>query len=212
MDQPHCPDPSTGWGRSRAAWLALPILIALLFGFALPARSAPPFAPTSTPDRLATPVVPDNPTPIDLGRKVYYNDCMPCHGDRGQGLTEEWRNVWVEDHRNCWARGCHGGRADDGGFPLPPTIPAVIGPEANHARFESSTDLLTYLQRTHPPQRPGALSVADYEEVTAFLWHENQRAETVINPTLYVMIGGGVTIVAASIILIYHKRRTSRSG
>ena len=111
----------------------LPVVILALLCVASPSRSESPIVPTPTLDRLATPVVPENPTPVDLGRQVYYLNCMPCHGDAGQGLTEEWRNVWVEDHRNCWAKGCHGGRLEDEGSPLPRTIPAVMGPEAMQA-------------------------------------------------------------------------------
>ena len=36
-------------------------------------------------------------------------------------------------------------------------------------------DLFVYLQQTQPPQRPGALSDAEYWALTAFLLHENDR-------------------------------------
>lgn len=174
------------------------------------ARSSSSITPTPTRDRLATPVVPENPTPVDLGRQVYYLNCMPCHGDVGQGLTDEWRNVWVEDHRNCWAKGCHGGRLEDEGFPLPKTIPAVIGPAATLAHQATSDELLAYLQQTHPPQRPGKLEKVEYEEVTAFLWHENQRDEIAISPAPAVIAAGCLTVVAVSLLLLYRARRRRR--
>jgi len=31
-----------------------------------------------------------------------------CHGDHGQGLTEEWRSSFASDQRDCWQSGCHG--------------------------------------------------------------------------------------------------------
>jgi mono/diheme cytochrome c family protein len=186
----------------------LPLLILALLCVTSPSRSESQIVPTPTLDRLATPVVPENPTPVDLGRKVYYQNCMPCHGDVGQGLTEEWRNVWVDDHRNCWARGCHGGRVEDEGFPLPQTIPAVIGPEADSLKYASSVELLAYLVKTHPPQHPGILEKAEYEEVTAFLWHENRRDEVNISPSVGVIMVGGLALVILSLALFQRARRT----
>ena len=156
--------------------------------------------PTPTPDRLATPVVPENPTPIDLGSKVYYQNCMPCHGDRGQGLTDEWRQVWVADHRDCWARGCHGGRVDDEGFALAKTVPPVIGMETNLARYASVDQLLEFVQHTQPPQLPGALSQDDYRSVTLFLWHANGRDATVVDPAVPVIAGLGLACVGLFIV------------
>lgn len=132
---------------------------------------------------------------------------MPCHGDAGQGLTDEWREVWVEDHQNCWAKGCHGGRVDDEGFPLPQTIPAVIGPEANMAQQATSTELIAYLEQTHPPQRPGKLEKQEYEEVTAFLWHENQRDIAGGQPVPAVIIAGSLLLAALVLWLLYRVRR-----
>ncbi len=206
MDQPQRSSPPLEQQQSRAIWWVLLILFTALLCFTSPVRSQGPIVPTPTIDRLATPVVPDNPTPIDLGRKVYHLNCMSCHGDVGQGLTDEWRNVWEADHRNCWAKGCHGGRRGDS-FPVPRTIPAVIGPEADLQHYTSSDELVAYLQQTHPPWRPGALAKAEYQEVTAFLWHENQRDKAVIHPALFVIIAGVSTIIAIVIVLRYRARR-----
>ncbi len=143
------------------------------------ARPAPRFDLTPGPDRLATPVLPPSPLPADYGRQVYYLNCMPCHGDVGQGLTDEWRDVWEEDHRDCWASGCHGGRVDDEGFPVPRSIPAVIGKLPILGNFSTSEELFDYLKLTHPPQRPGVLSDEDYRNVTVLLWAASNR----IDPT-----------------------------
>ncbi len=151
----------------------------LIFGFdsARPRMAAGQSAPEPTPtiDRLATPVLPASPQPRDFGQQVYYLNCMPCHGDVGQGLTDEWRDVWEEDHRDCWASGCHGGRAGDEGFPVPHTIPAVIGVSPILEQFHATEELYNYLRLTHPPQRPGALSDTDYYNVTALLWEASGR-------------------------------------
>ena len=127
--------------------------------------------------------------------------------DCRQGLTEEWRNVWVEDHRNCWAKGCHGGRLEDEGFPLPKTIPAVIAPEANSRQFASFDELQAYLVRTHPPQQPGALDRAEYEEVTAYLWHENRRDEAAVPVVAGAIVAGVLALAALLLAFIFLVRR-----
>jgi hypothetical protein len=133
---------------------------------------------TPTPDRLATPVMPEAPTQVDVGRNLYYYHCMPCHGDQGQGLTDEWRQVWVQDHQNCWGRGCHSGRSDEEGFFIPRYVPPVSGSPQALNPFHTAQDLFAFLRRTQPPQRPGALSDVEYWELTAFLLHENDRLAT----------------------------------
>jgi hypothetical protein len=132
-------------------------------------------SPTPTFDPMATPVLPENPTQIDLGRFSYFFNCMPCHGDIGQGLTDAFRQTWVEDHQNCWGRGCHAGRQMDEGFPLPTIIPAVISDTDALQNFHAFDELYNYLRTTHPPQRPGKLSDDDYRALTAFLWAENGK-------------------------------------
>jgi len=59
--------------------------------------------------------------------------------------------------------------AGDEGFPVPHTIPAVIGAPPVLGNFHTSEELFEYLKQTHPPQRPGALSDTDYHNVTALL-------------------------------------------
>ncbi len=158
-------------------WLSIGAIIflsLLTFNPPEPASAAPAFQvpePQPTPDRLAIPVLSDNPTQVEIGSSVYYYNCMPCHGDQCQGLTDEFREIWVEDHQNCWASGCHGGRERDEGFPLPRQIPDVLGLES----FQETEDLFQYLQITHPPQRPGALSEAEYWSATAFLLYKSGR-------------------------------------
>lgn len=141
----------------------------------IPAKAQELSATPAHYDPLATPVIPENPSQADLGRSVFYYNCMPCHGDRGQGLTDEWRAVWVEDHQDCWGRGCHGGRVQDEGFPLPKYIPAVISSADALQRFVTPEDLYNYLKTTHPPQDPGYLQEDEYRAVTTFLLVENGR-------------------------------------
>lgn len=173
--------------------------------------------PAPTPDRLAEPDLPDNPTQYEQGRHVYWLNCMPCHGDVGQGLTDEFRSIWEEEHQDCWASGCHGGRAEDEGFPLPRTIPAVIFLPGNQAAFAMGTDLFEYLRTTHPPQHPGKLTEEDYWAVTAFIMVENQalpagkkigpRNETLIQNMTWWLAAAGLALLAASASFALLRRR-----
>lgn len=173
--------PAEGFGR-RGIQLGL-LLSALLLPlcFALPpdatATAAGP-SPTPEPDPLAIPVLPEHPTEVDLGREIYYYHCMPCHGDKGQGLTDEWRGVWDEDHQNCWSRGCHGGRIEDQGFPIPHSIPPVMPPFATLTGFSSVKELAAFLHTNHPPQSPGVLDEAECESLAAYLTQQGRQTPT----------------------------------
>ena len=130
-------------------------------------------APVPTPDRLAEPEVSDHPTQYEEGRYLYWMHCMPCHGDFGQDLTEDFISLWPEDHQNCWGRGCHGGKLMDEGFPIPKSIPAVISESGEVLAFSTPEDLYEYLQTTHPPQSPGYLEEEEYWAMTSFVFTEN---------------------------------------
>ena len=119
--------------------------------------------------------MPEEPTEIDIGRNLYYHSCMPCHGDIGQGLTDEWREVWVDDHQYCWGRGCHSGDDMNEGFPIPKVVPAVMGPLPILQNFSTENELYSYLSETHPPQQPGALEADEYRALAAFLLSESGR-------------------------------------
>ena len=165
-------------GNKRPFGFLGSLCLAILFacsawvgGLAAPPTPEPEPQPIET-DRLALPTLPPNPTAIELGNYSYYYNCMPCHGDQGQGLTDEWRMVWVEDHRNCWDRGCHAGRPKDEGFPIPRYVPGVTALE----RFADAQALFEYLKATHPPQHPGNLADEEYGSLTAFLWDKAGRS------------------------------------
>ena len=148
-------------------------------------------SPSPTYDPLLVPVLPENASASEFGKYLYYFHCMPCHGDHGQGLTDEFRQVWVEDHQNCWGRGCHGGRPQDEGFPIPTVVPPVIS-EADALRgFGDFASLQAYLHDTHPPQFPGKLSDREYHALTAYLWESNQK------PAVEEAMGALVAVTAA---------------
>src|SRR5215467_8930723 len=73
------------------------LLLAGLFfqnGLADSVRLKADVVSTPTIDRLAEPTLPAQPSQADYGSQVYWLNCSPCHGDRGQGLTDEFRQQY----------------------------------------------------------------------------------------------------------------------
>lgn len=126
-----------------------------------------------TPDRLAQPTLPAQPSQADQGAQVYWLSCLPCHGDKGQGLTEEFIQTYPEEDRNCWLSGCHGANPYESGFTLPQTIPAVIGKEAALQKFGNAAALRAYIKAAMPYWKPGSLTDEQAWQATAFLLREN---------------------------------------
>lgn len=124
--------------------------------------------PTPTIDRLAAPPTVENPTQADEGAQLFWLHCQPCHGDRGQGLTDEWRAQYPPEDQNCWESGCHGRRPYENGFTLPTAVPAVTSDESLE-RFESMAQVYGYMSSAMPYQNPGHLSEEEYLAITAFL-------------------------------------------
>jgi hypothetical protein len=152
-------------------------------GFFSPALATPPAdTPSPTYDPLTIPELPDNPSAFEMGEYLYYFHCMPCHGDLGQGLTDAFRAVWVEDHQNCWGRGCHSGRSMDEGFPIPTVVPQIIATDDALPQFADFDELQTYLHDTHPPQYPGKLEDSQYQALTVFLWAKNDKPTLTLTP------------------------------
>ncbi len=161
------------------ALLALGIFMASRAG-AAPAAQAPQVTPTplseATPDpavRLAQPVPIPGETQLNRGAYKYWGVCMACHGDRGQGLTDEWRTVYGEDS-NCWGSGCHGKDHPPQGFEIPKTltIPAVAG-AGRLGRFANAQELYDFIHATMPWWNPGSLSSSDAWAVTAQILRMN---------------------------------------
>lgn len=159
----------------------------ILLGIALTGLTTPAAAQGGTPtpppmierlepapmvDRLAAPPMPDNPTQADYGAQVYYQICMVCHGDRGQGLTDEWRGVLDLEDQDCWQSRCHASNYPPGGFVFPKYVPPVIGPLVIN-RFQSALELHDYIQAKMPWQAAGTRSEEEYWQLTAFLLRLN---------------------------------------
>lgn len=158
--------------RSAAYSLGIALLIAALF-FNAGAAQAPVQAQTTpTPDRLAQPTLPASPSQADRGAQVWWLSCLPCHGDRGQGLTDEFRLTYPPEEQYCWESGCHGARPYDQGFTLPTSIPAVIGPGALQ-KFPDAAVLHAYIAAAMPYWKPGSLTEEESWSVTAFMLRES---------------------------------------
>ena len=123
-------------------------------------------------ERLAEPTLPAQPSQADHGAQDYWLYCLPCHGERGQGLTEEFRETYPPDEVNCWQSGCHGKRPYEFGFTLPTQIPAVVDHSAL-AKFADAAQLNAYIRATMPYWNPGSLTEDEAWRVTAFLLREN---------------------------------------
>ena len=127
---------------------------------------------TPIPDRLAEPTLPADPFQADHGAQVYWLSCMPCHGDQGQGLTDEFRATYPPEEEYCWESGCHGANPYESGFTLPKKVPAVVG-ETSLAKFTDAAQLNAYIRATMPFWNPGSLTEEESWRVTAFLLRKN---------------------------------------
>lgn len=159
----------------KTAWVILLILLLAAAGGAL--FSTPPasaqMVPTPDSDRLAPWPTVYPPAQADQGAQVYYQRCMVCHGDRGQGLTVEWRGVFDPEDQNCWQSGCHNQtRLPPDGFVFPKAVPAVAGPGVL-TRFGTAQNLFDFLKHSMPYQAPNSLGDEAYWQITAYLLRTN---------------------------------------
>jgi cytochrome c len=110
----------------------------------------------------------ESPTQADEGAYLYWLNCQPCHGDQGQGLTDEWRAQYPPEDQNCWLSGCHGRQPYENGFTVPTVVPPVTG-ENSLGRFETMGQVYDFIRTAMPYQAPGSLSDEEYLAITAFL-------------------------------------------
>jgi quinol-cytochrome oxidoreductase complex cytochrome b subunit/mono/diheme cytochrome c family protein len=95
---------------------------------------------------------------------------MACHGDVGQGLTEEWRNAFGTEDRNCWQSECHGPDHPPQGFLIPKDklAPAVAG-AGKLARFKNAQELRDFIYASMPWWDPGQLTGEEAWQVTSYI-------------------------------------------
>ena len=119
------------------------------------------------PDLLA-PILPENPTQADLGEQDYYQICLACHGNWGQGLTDEWRETGFTDDANCWQSKCHAANHPAHGFEIPREMPPILGRGALSG-INNAEELYQVILETMPWWDPGQLSVEQSLNLTAYL-------------------------------------------
>jgi len=129
-------------------------------------------------ENLTAPHMSAEPSQLEIGAETYYQICLACHGDWGQGLTDEWRETWGED-QNCWQSKCHASNHPVEGFELPKTIPPVLG-QGSLARYRTGEELQANISLTMPWWNPGSLTEEQSWAVTAYLM--NKRGE--LSPNL----------------------------
>jgi len=196
-------------GQARRL-LLIPVVICtlglLLFASSkADAASKPQTATTATPtfdvSRLAQPPTVYPPEQADNGAQTYWGMCMDCHGDRGQGLADEWRTSFEPDERDCWASGCHGPDFPENSFEILETgAPAISGP-GNLARFSNAFELHRFVGENMPLFPPGSLTEEEAWDVTAYVLQLNESQPA------------GITLdeTNSSAIPIHHKVSTPES-
>jgi hypothetical protein len=158
-------------GTSRAALLidlstAASNRAAVLTTAQLTPTPTPFSSPTATP-----------PSQGGHGHDIFYVYCMPCHGDVGQGLTDEFRlRQYPPEDTDCWKSGCHGARPYENGFTLPKTVPALIGANSLK-RFADGQAVYDFIHKSMPFNSPGSLTTEQYLQLTAFLLEQNNLIE-----------------------------------
>jgi len=152
--------------------------------------------PPPTGDSWILVDLPEDATQLEYGAEVYRLVCKACHGDKGQGLTDEWRAQWAPEDQNCWQSKCHALNHPPDGFYMP-HAPAVVGQPVRG--FGTALNLHTFIAKYMPWHNPGSLTEKDSWSVTAYILKINEidpgselDAETaakidlsVIDPDLY---------------------------
>lgn len=134
----------------------------------LPSASAVVIAMPTPESWLVLPTLPPSASQADHGAEVYRLVCQACHGDRGQGLTDEWRASWAPADRNCWQSKCHAANHPPDGFDLPRAAPAIMG-QGTLTKFPTAADLHAFIRTRMPWQQPGSLTDEEYWQLTAYL-------------------------------------------
>jgi quinol-cytochrome oxidoreductase complex cytochrome b subunit len=148
--------------------------------------------PTFDSNRLVQPPTVYPPAQADTGAQIYWGMCMSCHGDKGQGLTEDWTNSFPPEEKNCWDSGCHASDAPANSFVIPQTgIPALAG-AGKLARFSNSFELYRFIIENMPFFRSGSLTSGEAWSLTAYILRMNDRE--VENFTLDETSGAAISV------------------
>lgn len=135
------------------------------------ATPPPQATPTFDVQRLAKPNISvDNSEQLRKGSILHWGICMACHGDLGQGLTEDWRDAYGPEDRNCWQMGCHGTDHPAHVFYMPENlvIPGVAGTD-KLTRFKNAQELHDFILVNMPWWDPGQLTDEESWQATSYI-------------------------------------------
>jgi cytochrome c5 len=126
-----------------------------------------PMSMVPTEDSWIIVDLPKDATQLEFGAEVYRLVCKACHGDKGQGLTDDWRAQWEPEDQNCWQSKCHAqyNHPPDGFYM--PQVPAVLGQPIRN--FGTALNLYTYNHNFMPWHDRGSMTEKESWSVTAYL-------------------------------------------
>ena len=127
----------------------------------MPAATIPP-----TEDSWVIVDLPEDATQLEYGKEVYRLVCKACHGDKGQGLTGDWRAQWEPEDQNCWQSKCHALNHPPDGFYMP-QVPAVVGQPIRD--FGTALNLYYYNHNYMPWHDRGSMTEKESWSVTAYI-------------------------------------------
>lgn len=122
--------------------------------------------PMSDEDSWIIVDLPPDASQLEYGAELYRLVCKACHGDKGQGLTDDWRAQWAPDDQNCWQSKCHAANHPPDGFYMP-IAPAVVGPPLQ--MFATAQDLYNYIHANMPWHNRGSMTEKESWSVTAYI-------------------------------------------
>jgi cytochrome c5 len=123
-------------------------------------------SPQPTEDSWIIVDLPADASQLEYGAEVYRLVCKACHGDKGQGLTDDWRAQWAPRDQNCWQSKCHALNHPPDGFYLPYS-PPVVGPPLQI--FGTALDLYNYIHNYMPWHDRGSMTQKESWSVTAYI-------------------------------------------
>jgi quinol-cytochrome oxidoreductase complex cytochrome b subunit/mono/diheme cytochrome c family protein len=157
------------------AALALAVALAVFILVLLPTQgreAAVEATPIQSANPLDKPIVSDPPTQLDEGALLFWGVCMACHGNVGQGLTDEWREVAFGEDKDCWTSKCHASNHPPQGFEFPHVVPALVG-GGKLGRFGTAQQLYDYVYAMMPWWNQGSLTAEQAWQLTAYLLKMN---------------------------------------
>jgi len=132
----------------------------------------PAMMPTQEQSWLRLSALPEDATQVEVGAQIYYLVCSTCHGDHGQGLTDEGVDPADRKDMNCWQSKCHASNHPVDGFKLPHRIPPIVGPHMA-SKYLSAQELYEFVSASMPWHAPGSLTSQEYWQVTAYVLYLN---------------------------------------